>query len=198
VDPAPWQLDYRALVARNWPDDTAIGKAVTALWVAHYCDLTRWEPEIVEIALASLTYLFDLAPSSGPAPHDADDRVVGVWGRLAKPRAARNRSRQAGFIPEPARWSEAGYDRGHFVAHSLGGGMEINFFPQAKDLNRGSSERGRRWRALERHAASADEALIFVRPLYDGPSWRPALLDFCVVTRAGARGEWFDNQPAMS
>jgi hypothetical protein len=28
--------------------------------------------------------------------------------------------------------------------------MDINFFPQAKGLNRGTSERGRVWRAMER------------------------------------------------
>jgi hypothetical protein len=196
VDPGPWRVDYAALVARHKADDSALGKDVSTTWLAHYRDLTEWEPEVVEIALGKLTYLFDLAASSGRAPRDADDRVVGVWGRAGKPNAKRDRARQAGFIPEPARWSEADYDRGHFVAHSLGGGMDINFFPQAADLNRGSSERGRRWRALERYAASADDAFIFVRPIYDSSSWTPALLDFWVVAPTGARGEWFDNRPA--
>ena len=196
MDPAPWQVDYRALAARRRAEDATLANDVVALWLAHYGDLTEWEPQVVEIALGNLTYLFDLAPSSGRASPGADERVVGVWGRVAKPSTERDRARQAGFIPAPARWSQAGYDRGHFVAHSLGGGMDVNFFPQASDLNRGSSERGRRWRALERYAASAHDASIFMRPLYDGPSWTPALVEFCVVTDVEVRCEWFDNRAA--
>src|SRR5665213_399138 len=81
------------------------------------------------------SYLFDSTPTMSGAD-TGDDRVVAVWGRSVAVAAPRDSSRQAGFIPVPAKWSHIGMDRGHFVAHAAGGGMDINFFPQAQGLNR--------------------------------------------------------------
>jgi hypothetical protein len=64
-------------------------------------------------------------------------------------------------------------DRGHFVAHAAGGGMDVNFFPQAKGLNRGTTERGKAWKDMERQIIAYPGTPLFVRPIYDDASWCP-------------------------
>lgn len=114
--------------------ETFISEQLVPLWLDAYNSTTPWDTQVMEVPQGRLTYLFDMAPSMGDV---GDDRVVAVWGRSTAAPAPRDRSRQAGFIPIPEKWSKAGYDRGHFVAHAAGGGMDMNFFPQAKGLNRG-------------------------------------------------------------
>lgn len=196
----PWRIDYEALAAAHLSgatgDQVAFTRDVVAQWTERYRARTAWSPEILEISLGSLVYLFDEAPAQRPAgggPCDA--RVVGVWGRPATPDRPRDRSRQQGFLADVRRWSGAGFDRGHFVAHSLGGGMDINFFPQSADLNRGRSSAGRRWRELERRAQASAEALVLVRPVYDSDTWVPRWLDFGVVVGNELDVETFDNAP---
>src|ERR1700710_59112 len=118
-------------------------------WLEAYEAGTSWVAEVLEIRQGPLTYLFDGTPSMSGAD-SGDDRVVAVWGQSAPAAAARDKGRQAGFIPVPDRWSHIGMDRGHFVAHAAGGGMDMNFFPQAKGLNRGTTERGKVWKRMER------------------------------------------------
>jgi hypothetical protein len=172
------------------------GQKIAQAWIRDYERSTPWSPEVVEFELGALTYLFDLAPAAGvPDVPEATARVVGVWGAVGRPAAVRDRSRQSGFLPDPARWSAAGYDRGHFVAHSLGGGMDVNFFPQARHLNRGWSSAGRRWRAIERRLAAHPGALVFVRPVYDSPGWAPAWIELATVIDGRCEVETFDNRP---
>lgn len=64
--------------------------------------------------------------------------------------------------------------RGHFVAHAGGGGMDMNFFPQAKGLNRGTTERGKVWKAIERQIIEHPGTPLLVRPLYDDGTWVPS------------------------
>jgi hypothetical protein len=90
----------------------------------------------------------------------------------------------AGLIPEPKRWSGRELDRGHFVAHVAGGGTDLNLFPQLRALNRGWSQAGRRWRALEREA-SRDGTFLFVRRTYTDTTWVPEQLEAGYVRLSG-------------
>lgn len=162
-------------------------------WLKDYDLMTPWESHVMEIRQGQLTYLFDSAPTMSGA--DAgDDRVVAVWGRSVTADTSREKSRQAGFIPVPARWSHAGHDRGHFVAHAAGGGMDMNFFPQAKGLNQGRTERGKVWKAMEHETIARPGTPLFVRPLYDDDSWVPILIDYGVLVDGGLWWERFENR----
>ena len=196
----PWRIDYTSLAAAHLEGGTgnavAFAYEVVSQWIDRYRASTSWSPEILEIALGSLVYLFDEAPAQRAGDTGVSDaRVVGVWGRPATGRRPRDRSRQQSFLPDSRRWSRAGFDRGHFVAHSLGGGMDINFFPQAADVNRGRSRAGRRWRELERRAGGSARTLVLVRPVYDAETWVPRWLDFGVVLGDELEIETFDNKP---
>lgn len=196
-------VDYRGLAAvERWDSVDGprnFGAAISGLWCERYAVMTPWTPEIVEITLGQLTYLFDLAPSQAEdADGKATDRVVGVWGRPTVPAGPRDTARQRGFVPNPPGWSGAGFDRGHYVAHSLGGGMDMNFFPQESRLNRGQSTAGKRWRALERRAAAAADTTLFARPMYTDASWTPRWLDFGIVVDGVIDFDTFDNRPTAA
>lgn len=177
--------------AETWDD--FIRTALLEPWLLAYRAATPWSADVMEIAQGELTYLFDAAPTMDSL--DAgDDRVVAVWGYSRRAAGPRDRGRQAGFIPNPPTWSHAGRDRGHFVAHAAGGGMDMNFFPQAAGLNRGTTAQGRVWKAMERHAIDHPGTPLFVRPVYDDVTWVPAAIDFAIVVAGRLRCERFRNR----
>jgi hypothetical protein len=192
-------IDYVRLAAERvvtdatW--DTFIRDALADRWVASYEAISGWQTEILEISQGELTFLFDAGPTLIEARHgEGDDRVVAVWGRSTLPDRRRDRARLAGFLPNPLLWSARNQDRGHFVAHAAGGGLDLNLFPQNAGLNRGRTEQGRRWRTVERYAANHPGTPLFVRPLYDSESWVPVALDQAILTSQGLQVERFANR----
>jgi hypothetical protein len=173
--------------------DAFVRTELVERWLEYYDAMTPWAAEVMEIPLGSLTYLFDGAPSMSGAG-SGDDRVVAVWGHSVAAEASREKGRQAGFIPVPEKWSHVGMDRGHFVAHAAGGGMDMNFFPQAKGLNRGTTERGKVWKAIERQIIEHPGTPLFVRPLYDDGTWVPVLIEYGVLSDAQLWRERFENR----
>jgi hypothetical protein len=173
--------------------DTFVRGQFVEGWLEDYDVMTPWAAEVMEISLGSLTYLFDDTPSMSGAD-SGDDRVVAVWGNSVAPEAPREKGRQAGFIPVPEKWSHVGMDRGHFVAYAAGGGMDMNFFPQATGLNRGTTDRGKVWNAMERQIIDYPGTSLFVRPLYDDESWVPTLIDYGVLVDARLWRERFENR----
>lgn len=192
-------MDYSALplctgvASDGW--DALVRELLVDRWTAEYVAATPWVPEIVEIEVGTFVYLFDTAPTSSGTEGSGDDRVVVVWGRSSAPATRRDRGRLAGFIPVPDSWSGRGRDRGHLVAHALGGGLDLNLFPQDSALNRGRSEEGRRWRALEREAAASPGTPLFVRPIYADATWSPTEFDYGLVRGGGLHVERFQNRP---
>jgi hypothetical protein len=164
-------------------------------WLAECATRTPWAPAVMEVTLGPLTYLFDAGPSQMVTP-SGDDRVVAVWGRSRTPDGPRDRARQAGFIPVPASWSARGLDRGHLVANAAGGGMDMNIFPQARGLNRGTTPSGRIWRAMERRTVAVPGTPLFVRPIYarGGPRWVPEAIDRGVLADGALWCERFVNR----
>jgi hypothetical protein len=95
----------------------------------------------------------------------------------------------------PGSWTDRGRDRGHLVAHTLGGGLDLNLVPQSSALNRGRSEEGRRWRALEREAAASPGTPLFVRPIYADATWSPSEFEYGLVRGGGLHVERVQNRP---
>lgn len=61
---------------------------------------------------------------------------------------------------------DAPVDRGHLIPHLSGGEFGPNIFRQDRALNRGWSEQGKRYRALEREAAATPGTLYFGHLIY--------------------------------
>lgn len=89
----------------------------------------------------------------------------------------------AGFIRSC--WSRLyrGYDRGHFFAHTIGGRLDINLFPQNIPVNRWG-----KWRQLESYCSRNPGTFCFIRPLYSDKSWIPAELEYGIL-KTNSRGE---------
>ena len=73
------------------------------------------------------------------------------------------------------------YDRGHFISHTQGGGLDVNLFPQFADINQGRSALGRLYRSMERRCSSRPGVFCFSRPIYDDITWVPFELEYGVV-----------------
>ena len=69
-------------------------------------------------------------------------------------------------------------DRGHFLGHASGGVLDINLFPQRRDLNRGWSEEGKLFRRMELYVANHAGLFFYHRPMYDDATWIPAKLEY--------------------
>ena len=80
------------------------------------------------------------------------------------------------------------------VAHAAGGTFGPNMFPQDRDLNRGWSAEGRRYRALEREIATTPGTFFFCCLLYVDDSDFPAAIDLGVLRPGGLHVERFRNR----
>jgi hypothetical protein len=159
-----------------------------AIWQEDYLAMPCSSPNILIVTSgdekrigAFCRYMFDhasdasnLRAGSTPSVRYAEDRVVAVWG-TSRREAARTRdiARMKGFLKGvwSQRFSDA--DRGHFFAHTMGGGLDINLFPHARRMNRGGL-----WRKMEAYCALNPGTFCFVHPIYADASWRPRQLEY--------------------
>ncbi|HMJ48173.1 MAG TPA: DNA/RNA non-specific endonuclease [Ferruginibacter sp.] len=74
------------------------------------------------------------------------------------------------------------YDKGHFIAHGFGGPIDVNLFPQRRDINRGWYEEGKPYRQMERYVAANPGTFVFSRPIYNDLSFCPQMIEFGYCT----------------
>lgn len=110
-----------------------------------------------------------------------ESRVVYVHGKSRQVASKRNASRQKGWVGPTEKLLGANTDKGHFMAHSIGGGLEINVFVQDRSMNRGWSERGRVYRRMEKYCFENPGTYCFSRPIYSDLTSRPFAFDFGVL-----------------
>lgn len=135
----------------------------------------------------AVSTLFDLQPRGSAR----DDRVVAVWGvSRREPAGTRDRGRMGGYLSGVWSATYPGRDRGHFFAHTMGGGTDINLFPQLASVNRGGE-----WRRMERFAAEHPGTFCFIRPIYAGSGWVPSELEYGLYSLPAFvfRGSRFPN-----
>ena len=133
---------------------------------------------ILELYLANSVYLFDQG--------EAYERVVLAYGISSSPKGARDQARMRRFpdvnVGIQRHLSDAVFpaDRGHFLSHASGGELDLNLFPQRRDLNRGWSADGKNFRQMEKYVADHLGTFHYHRPVYDDATWIPASLDYGV------------------
>ena len=145
-------VDYKSIAARcatapfpQWPQ--LFEKDIVPKWCTTYRSVTTKAPQIVDVTLDGFVNVFDIN----------NQRLIGVYGlSQGKHTGPRDASRMAGH-PQSA---GPDYHRGHAVAHTLGGGTDINLFSQRGKLNIGE------FRRLERAAVDDRNSLYFVRLTY--------------------------------
>jgi hypothetical protein len=140
--------------------------------------------ELVQIKVTPAIFIFD----------QTHERVVVAYGLSQRPVHARDENRMRGFpdvnvgVAQVLSESAFDVDRGHFLSHASGGGLDINLFPHRRELNRGWSPDGARFRRMERWVSEHEGTFHFHRPTYDDLSWIPAALEYGVL-RDGS--EWW-------
>jgi hypothetical protein len=170
-------MDYSTVANR-------LGKILPDLWIEQYCDAASHQANILQISIDGFEHLFDFTsdPTLKGSSEAAEDRLVAVFGFSKGPAMMRDRSRMRGFMGGPIKSHSEAKDKGHFIAHSAGGGLDINLFPQRPELNRGHSDEGKVFRQMERYAAANPGTFMFAHPVYNDLSWFPVSSEYGVLT----------------
>jgi len=167
------------------------------IWATSYDHMAKGPTNILEVKDSGYTYLFDFAssPGLGSASGILDDRVVASWGLSHAPSGARDSARMKGFIGASSELGD-NTDKGHFMNHGSGGGLDINLFPQRRDLNqrRKTNPASYIYFDMEKYTRENPGTFYFSRPIYTDSSWRPAWIEYGLIRDNGTLWvEWFDN-----
>jgi hypothetical protein len=190
-----WIIDYAAFLAaaeKTNADSVAehLAEHLPSAWLDVYRDLTPHPINVQRVIESGFTYVYDWysqfeVTGKIPFSKDVEDRMVGALGFSRKGTERRNVARQRGWVgPTEKHWGKEN-DKGHFVAHTLGGGLEINVFVQRRDLNRGWSTEGKLYRSMEKFCWENPGTFFFHRPFYSDCTSRPSALEFGVLKPSG-------------
>ena len=202
------KVDYNAILATvtDRDLDEIIAFMVAELpyvWREAYLVMTPRQTDICRFELGSFEYIYDdygTLEAKGMVPYDskAEARLVAVLGRSTPQKHKRDDYRLRGWIGATEAYFGRRWDKGHFIAHSIGGAVdraEVNVFIQRRDMNRGWSGEGKRFRAMEKYCALNPGTFCFNRPLYIDGSAKPAFIEFGVLTiNKELWVECFDNR----
>lgn len=166
-----------------------LGRRLSLAWSEAYRAQLP-ECSLLEFDADGATFLFDFASAIGAGQAD---RTIAAWGRSRHAPRPRDESYQRGY-PSPGGRAVRPLDKGHMVAHAAGGTFGPNMFPQDRELNRGWSTEGRRYRALEREIASTPGTFFFCCLLYADDTDFPAAVELGVLRSEGLQVERFQNR----
>jgi len=190
---AEYLLEYEALLTEAKASSLAVTEFLRQelpyLWRDAYLAMTPRATNIVILTHGTFDYVYDdyaTLESTGEVEVDnvTEARLVGAVGVSQPNPANRNHddSRLRGWVgPTGERFGD-NWDKGHFIAHSIGGavdGLEANVFQQLRKVNRG------RYREMEKYCAANPGTFCFSRPLYRDPSSCPAQVEFGVLRPTG-------------
>ena len=141
-----------------------------------WCDAYNYmnpQAELVQVDVdthgTSCSYLFDIAL----------ERNIVAFGMPILSKHQRDKNRQN----KHPRSGGSKFDRGHLIAHALGGGMDINVAPQLSKLNQGD------FKVLETKVRKLTEQNVrcfyFVRSIYTNKSTMPRVFEQCVIHPLG-------------
>ncbi len=205
-----WNLKYRA-VQRSLDEVPSGDKIVMletelpSIWGEVYADNLTRPAEIYRLQSGPFFYLYDdhdalVAKGTLPDDGSSESRLVAAFGRSAPsahPRKIDDRRLKGWLGPTEARFGK-GFDKGHFIAHSIGGAVdraEFNVFVQLRAFNRGWSEAGKPYRKMEEYCREHPGTFCFSRPFYSDGTSRPSWIEFGLLKDDGELWvEVFDNR----
>jgi hypothetical protein len=188
-----FSLDYGAHLASfdQPPQPAKVGATLANAAADRYQAEHEGACALFQFEQIGATYWFDCASSS--ALHQ-EDRTIAAWAITPTDVRRRDVRYQRGFPMAPD--DQSPVDRGHLIPHLSGGEFGPNIFRQDRRLNRGWSDQGKRYRALERAAAGTPGALYFGHLLYADDTAYPSQIEIAVLLPNEAlRVEQFDNRP---
>lgn len=172
-------------------------------WTAAYRAATLHPSDLHTVSHNGFHYLFDCFPMFTPefvadAGNPIEPRMVVAYGVSSPNAGARDDYRLRGWVGATETFFGKEWDKGHFIAHSMGGAVdlvELNVFLHLRSLNRGWSDQGKIFRSMEKACSHHAGTFCFHRALYDDSSNRPAHLEFGLLRQDGTLWvEQFDNR----
>jgi len=202
--PAKSVIDYElfsAVVATKGKDSLSrfLMAELPYKWRELYVEQTPHATNIVRFDYNTFEYFFDLFSEVGESgdmscSQTNEDRLVGVIGVSAPTAGPRNPTRIRGWVGATEAYIGKDRDKGHFMAHYIGGGLDVNVFSQDRALNRGWSAQGKTYRTMEAYCHDRPGTLCFSRPIYADGTSVPRWLEFGLVRDDGSLWvETFDN-----
>ena len=154
------------------------------VWINHYIRSSSHQTAIQQFAFHDATYFYDLTESTGSSVHD---RLVAAhcFSKTVEKKRDKSRARSShkGAMVNPM--NGVLYDKGHALAHSIGGGLDVNLFPQLAEINRGRSEKGKLFRAMEQFSSSNPGTFTYIRLFYNDETWFPNSFEYGVMKENG-------------
>lgn len=192
------QIDYLELEKAARDTDTQgvivienLVKLLEDEWLAAYYDMSSHNPMVLQFPYQGFIYLFDQASAN---TSDVDDRLVAAYGISSKEKYKKDKNRQREFLGGGLDILGKGkFDKGHVIARSIGGGLDVNLVPQRSELNQGTSEAGKIYRRMEDHAEKHPGTFVFSRLIYNDDSWVPSALEYGIMKDGRLWVEWFEN-----
>ena len=187
-------VDYSALLkfssAQRTLDKANLWDDLSTAWISAYKRQVNRKTNITEMWFNGFSALVDLEGSDhgdgrGPQPAGVFPRTISVYGASKPPTRSRGTDDQRLRGMEPtAPELGVGRDKGHFIAHSIGGAIiaaETNAFSQRRDLNRGWSAEGKKFRLMEQFGSDNPGTPFFHRPIYIGETDIPECLEVGII-----------------
>jgi hypothetical protein len=193
--PPEYAIDYAKLCslapANAIPSLTGfLRERLPVKWHDVYLATASHVPNVIRLQRRTFEYICDSysgLEALGEVPFDQriQDRVIGVLGTSAPMRGPRRGSQNS--LPDlPEEMSGYNRDRGHFMAHCIGGGLDVNVFSQARHVNRGISEEGKTYRQMEKYCFSNPGTFCFSRPIYADTTSVPRWVEFGLIKTDGS------------
>lgn len=159
--------------------DSELISILEDVWLDRYRKASNHETNVLQFQDSGFTFLYDQTSARNSG---VEDRLVVGYGFSVHQDEKRDASRIQGLLGGGLEISGKGtFDKGHVLAHSMGGGTSVNLFPQRPELNRGRSEAGKVYRRMERFAAEHPNTFVFSRLWYSDDSWVPSALEYGVL-----------------
>lgn len=197
-------IDYARLAADNQLTSTVdvmkfFVDHIVDLWIDLYIDRVGYYGSITLQYYHQYAYIFNdttIQLDNGMGEY-GQPRVLGVFGishtgvQIKNRKIMRNHP-NASIVTSGINGVK--YDNGHFMSHLSGGSIDLNLFPQRRDVNRGWGEWGR-FRKMEKYIAQNPGTFAFIRPIYDDLTIVPSDLEFGFYDQdLNCRFELFPNR----
>ena len=187
--PSRYSVDYEAVLSDARAHGSAnislvLKERLPSVWRDIYLSTIAHQPNLVRFRHHTFDYICDVYSQlelAGSVPFDQTiaDRVIGVLGTSS--RAQQNRGARRIRVELTEDLEGTLRDDGHFMAHSIGGGFDVNLFSQERRLNRGWSPQGKIYRHMEKYCHQQEGTFCFSRPIYTDGTSVPRWLEFGVL-----------------
>lgn len=186
--PSEYVIDYGALLSAARAESGAnivlfLSEKLPFKWRDVYTATVEHQTNLVRFRFRTFEYICDIYSElevTGAVPYDQtiEDRVVAVLGTSARAEERRDASRSRGWVGPTEEFLGTERDKGHYMAHCIGGGLDVNVFSQERRLNRGWSPQGKIYRQMETYCYEQPGTFCFSRPIYADGSSVPRWLEF--------------------